>query len=382
MKKLIGAALALLLLGAGTWLVATRLESPDQVAARAEPPDPEPVVAALDRGHLNGPVSMSVDAQFEQTVTVKPPPALSGVVTFAEKAVGDTIQSGSVLLRVSGRPLFVLSGGFALYRDIQPGDSGDDVVAIQAGLTAAGYSTGRDRSGVYGAGTQAAVRKMYKSAGYTAPEAPAQTAAVPAASDGGEPAPTSAPVASAPVASTAGPRVLQSEVMILASLPATVQAVAPVGAQLSDEMDLLTVGAGQIVLSATLPNASLGALAVGATADFTDDAAAAGTAQVVAMNPAASGQDTVVVLTTGGAVTAGKAYVVSVDNPAAETGDSLLAPVAAVVARGGRSYVYPRQGDVFGEVEVTVTGSVGGVAAIMPVDTGVTLDAGMGVRIG
>lgn len=385
MKKLVGAVLALLLVAAGTWWVATRVESPDQVAARAEAPAPVPVVAALDRGYLNGPVSLSVAAQYEQTVTVKPPAALAGVVTSAEQAVGDTLEPGSVLLRANGRPVFVLSGGFALYRDIQPGDSGDDVAAVQAGLAAAGYPTGRDRPGTYGAGTQAAVRKMYKGAGYTAPEAAAPAVTTADAGTGTEGTGTDATTAAAPSSTpavVAGPRVLRSEVLMLAGLPATVQAVAPVGALLDAETDLLTLGAGRIVLSATLPRASVGALTVGATGTFVDAAGADGVAAVATMNATASADETVVVLTTDAAVTAGAAYVLTVANPAAEAGDSLLAPVAAVVTRGGRSYVYPREGEEFGEVEVTVTGAVGGVAAIVPVDPGAVLDDGTEVRVG
>lgn len=389
MKKLISVVLALLLVGAGAWVVADRVESPNQVAARAEPPKPDPVVAPLVRGYLNGPISMSAVAQHEQTVTIKPPPTLTGVVTSVEKAVGDTLQSGSVLMRTNGRPLFVLIGAFALYRDIQPGDSGDDVQGIQVSLKDAGYSIGHDRAGVYGRGTQAAVRQMYKRAGYVAPEAPAvvapeapAVAVTDAGVNGGEAdaTPTSSSVEAS--AGVAGPRVLQTEVMMIASLPATVGSIAPVGAQVSSETDLVTLGAGQVVLSATLPNGSLGALTVGAAGAFTDDTGAEGAAEVTAVHPTEKGDATVVVLSSNSAVTPGSSYVLNVKNPAAEPGDSLLAPIAAVVARGGSSYVYARDGGLFREVNVDVTGSVGGVAAIVPVDSGVPLDAGTEVRIG
>lgn len=381
MKKLISVVLALLLVGAGAWVVADRVESPNQVAARAEPPKPDPVVAPLARGYLNGPISMSAVAQHEQTVTIKPPPTLTGVVTSVEKAVGDTLQSGSVLMRTNGRPLFVLIGAFALYRDIQPGDSGDDVQGVQVSLKDAGYSIGHDRAGVYARGTQAAVRQMYKRAGYVAPEAPA-VAATDAGVNGGEAdaTPTSSSVEAS--AGVAGPRVLQTEVMMIASLPATVGSIAPVGAQVSSETDLVTLGEGQVVLSATLPNGSLGALTVGAAGAFTDDTGAEGAAEVTAVRLTEKGDATVVVLSSNSAVTPASSYVLTVDNPAAEPGDSLLAPIAAVVARGGSSYVYARDGGLFREVNVDVTGSVGGVAAIVPVDSGVPLDAGTEVRIG
>lgn len=418
MKRWIALAVALLLVGAGTWVVASRVESPNQVAARAKPPAPDPVVAELARGYLNGPLSMSATAQYQQTTSITPPPALTGVVTSVEAQVGAQLGSGSVLLRCNGRPVFVLTGAFALYRDIQPGDTGDDVAAVQAGLVAAGYSTGRDRTGVYGRGTQSAVRAMYKAAGYKAPEtapaAPAGTAAA-APGGGGSPADTTAsppsaaegtgtgsstdttgegmtsgtPTApastsSAPPAATTpvGPIVLRTEVVMVTGLPATVAAVAPVGTQLSDATPLVVLNAGQVVLSTTLPAGSLGALVVGATGTFTDDAGAAGAAQVTAVVPAATPDQVTVVLASTGTISAGSSYVLAIDNPAAESGESLLAPISAVVARGGRSFVYVKDGDVFREVEVTVAGSVGGVAAITAAGTGGQLDAGTVVRIG
>lgn len=381
------AVLVLVLAGAGAWVVATRVESPTQLAARAEAPAPAPVVAALDRGYLQGQASLSTTAQHERVVALKPPAAMGGVVTFVASPPGATLTPGSVLMRVNGRPVFVLPGSFPLYRDLQPGASGDDVVAVQTGLRAAGYATGADRAGTYGAGTQAALRRMYKAGGYSVPEVspPTAASATPAAGAASNPASEqSATATPSPPASSAvsGPQVLRSEVLMIADLPATVQGVAAVGTELASDSDLVTLGAGQIVLSATLPNASVGALAVGAVATFSDDAGAPGTATVTAISPGPAADQTVVSLSAEGAVSSGAAYVVTIDNPAAETAESLLAPVAAVVARGGRSYIYPRDGESFKEVEVHVTGSVGGIAAIEAVDTTTPLDKGTEVRIG
>lgn len=453
MKRVLLVVLALLFLGGGAWAVAARVESPDQVAARAKAPEPDPVVAPLSRGYVNGSLSMSVRAQYEQTIALRPPSAVTGVVTSAGKGVGDTVKSGSVLLRANGRPLFTLTGAFALYRDIEPGDNGDDVAAVQASLKQAGFSLGRDRVGTYGSGTQAAVQKMYRAAGFDAPMTPTVAAApdVPPKSDHGEtPEQPATPDASAetdggqtpeqtakpeppgeaaspgtpgeaaspgtpaevdvaartvvatnaggamdakttndPVCASqnqnpgqSGPCVLRTEVMMIAQLPAVVQAIAPVGAQLGSEVDLVTLATGRVLLSATLPAGSLGALTVGAMGTFADDAGADGSAEVTAIGPGASAAETIVSLSPSGSVTVGNPYVLAVENPAAESGDSLLAPIAAVVDRGGRSYIYVRDDGVFREVEVTVTAVVGGVAAIVPMDSGVPLDQGTEVRLG
>ncbi|MFI2754765.1 peptidoglycan-binding protein [Cellulomonas sp. P22] len=378
MRRVLAMVLLLAVVAAGAWVAATRLESPDQVAARADPPDPSPVVAALTRGYLHGPVSLAMTAAHEQVVAVMSPSALTGVVTANTRLAGDTLASGSVLLRVNGRPVFVLSGGFALFRDIQPGDSGDDVAAVQEGLVAAGYSIGRDRSGTYGAGTQAAVRKMYRAAGYTAPPAAAPPTDAAAAADPAapDPVPAASPTASA------GPVVLRGEVVMLGGLPATIQSVAPVGAELGADTTLVTLGSGSVVLSASVPTASLGALALGASGEFSDDAGTTGAATVTAMSRAAGGESTTVVATPSVGVTIGKPYLLSIANPAAEPAPSLLAPVTGVVTRGGRTYVYPREGEVFRQVEVSVAGSVGGVAAIAAVDPAVLLDVDVEIRVG
>ncbi|WP_082608756.1 peptidoglycan-binding domain-containing protein [Oerskovia sp. Root918] len=406
MKRLVLAVAAIVVVGVGAWLLAVRMESPQQAAARAEPPAPEPVVVALDRGYLNGPVSMTVEAQNQQSVVVTPPAALTGVVTSVDRSAGDTLSPGSVPFRVNGRPVFVLEGAFALYRDIRPGDEGDDVLALQKGLLAAGYALGRP-DGKYGPQTQAAVRSMYRAAGYAAPEvavaapdaaaAPSPGASAPetTATGTGAAAPsdgTAVPAAGGGAAATVkGPGVLQSEVLTVPRLPAVVEGITTVGTGIAADTGLLTLGTGQVVLTSTLPQGSVGALAVDAAARFTDDSGAEATARVTALSPTETGEVTVSLLTEG-AVRAGSSYVLTIDNPAAEDGERLLAPVAAVVTRAGRTYVYVREGTAFREVAVEVEATVGGVAAIVAADgdadgdgggdAGVVLGAGTEVRVG
>lgn len=379
MKKLLMLVLAFVLVGVGTWAVAMRVESPDQVAARAEPPDPAPIDAQLTQGYLNGPVSLSVAAQREQVVTVKAGANLTGVVTSVERSPGDMLEAGSVLMRVNGRPLFVLTGAFALYRDIQPGDTGDDVAAVQAALVSAGLPVGKDKAGVYGPGTQSAVRKLYKRAGYEAPETATPPAAGDSEVDEGGIAPASTPVPTTPL----GPLIVRSEALMVANLPATIGTVAAVGTTVATDTDLVTLGAGQVLLTATLPTTSLGALAVGAQGSLVDDSGAPVAAAIIGIQAGSSEGDSVVALSIGGgAVTVGNSYVVTVDNPAAESGASLLAPIAAVVTRAGSSFVYVRDSDSYREVPVNVLGSVGGIAAIEPVSADDQLSAGTDVRVG
>jgi peptidoglycan hydrolase-like protein with peptidoglycan-binding domain len=67
--------------------------------------------------------------------------------------------------------VFVFEGTYPAYRDLAPGESGPDVAQLQSNLQVLGYSTGADASGVFGAGTSAAVAAFYKNLGYTAPPA-------------------------------------------------------------------------------------------------------------------------------------------------------------------------------------------------------------------
>jgi hypothetical protein len=381
LKKLLALAVAVITAGVGAWVIATRVESPAQAAARAQPPPPDPVVAALETGFLRGPITMATTAQYERTTVVKPPAALTGVVTFPGVTAGQTLDPGSVLLRANGRPVFALPGAFALYRDIHPGDSGDDVASVQVGLRAAGYATGSDRPGVYGPGTQRAVSRLYQATGHAAPVTTVEPSAAPAAPAGGTvPAPAPGAAPGSPAAT--GPRVVMTEFVMVPDLPAVVQAVAAVGTPLTGDTELVTLGTGRVLLAATLPNGSSGAPAVGATGTFTDDTGATASADVVAAEERSATADTLLTLAATGTVAPGGSYLVSIANPAAEAGESLLAPVAAVVTRGGRSYLYARDGEQFVEVEVQVVGSVGGIAAISPVGTAVALQDGTDVRIG
>lgn len=85
------------------------------------------------------------------------------IVTHTAVKAGDTVQSGSVLGRVSGRPVIVLQLPFALYRDINADDFGDDVRALQQALATLGLYRGAIH-GRYNPMTAHAVELLYKRA--------------------------------------------------------------------------------------------------------------------------------------------------------------------------------------------------------------------------
>ena len=163
----------------GGLLISTTIKSPAQQAAETQAPGLTRLTAQVQ------------DTVIRNTVQanglITKPPQISSlssggggggagnaqqVVTKIFHPQGSFVAPGNVILEVAGRPFFVFQGTVPAYRDMAPGESGSDIAQLQAGLEGLGFSVGGDASGVYGAGTSAAVAAFYQSVGYTAPPAP------------------------------------------------------------------------------------------------------------------------------------------------------------------------------------------------------------------
>lgn len=90
------------------------------------------------------------------------------IVTQHTKQIGQNVESGDVIIYISGQPVFALNIPFPLYRDLTPGVSGQDVQALQKELQRLGHYQG-NIDGVYGTNTSQAVRKLFQSSGLTPP---------------------------------------------------------------------------------------------------------------------------------------------------------------------------------------------------------------------
>lgn len=101
-------------------------------------------------------------------VVVQPTDGSDAVVTALSLDVGGVLQPGHALAEVSGRPVIALDLPFALYRDLEPGMSGTDVLAVQQALSRLGLYAGA-QDGQYGAVTAAAVSRLYTSADVAVP---------------------------------------------------------------------------------------------------------------------------------------------------------------------------------------------------------------------
>jgi peptidoglycan hydrolase-like protein with peptidoglycan-binding domain len=97
------------------------------------------------------------------------------IVTHVFCRKGSLASQGSVLLEVAGQPYFVLQGTVPAYRDLAPGETGEDVAQLQEDLISLGFGTGSDILGSYGPGTAAAVSAYYQAHGYAAPVVTAGT---------------------------------------------------------------------------------------------------------------------------------------------------------------------------------------------------------------
>lgn len=174
------------------------------------------------------------------------------VITAERTSEGKKVASGSVVADVSGRPIIALRLPFPLFRDLGPGDSGEDVTAVQEALADLGLYRGRV-DGRYGQGTVAAVRALYTRAGVVPPgpaagtaealrSAEAELAAVSADSTPAERAPL---VAARDAARAAAATPLPAaEIVAISHESYTVSRVAPRGTVLASDAPVVAVLVG------------------------------------------------------------------------------------------------------------------------------------------
>lgn len=175
MKRLwvVGVGLvAAVLVAVSTWVVAAQvLQSPAEVAAQAEAPEPGPVTAPVERRTLEAEVIVRGTVRFDEPIEISllGAPAVDGeaVATWLPEEDAQ-VADGDVLLEASGRPVFAVEGALPAYRDLRPGMSGDDVEQLQESLARLGYDPG-DIDGSFGAATETALSEWYEDAGYEAP---------------------------------------------------------------------------------------------------------------------------------------------------------------------------------------------------------------------
>lgn len=160
--------LAVIAAAAIGWIAGTRIKSPAQIAAEAQPPEASLITVPVERMLIANDVVTRGTVRFDEPESVAAPQlavsGLSPVVTWVP-AAGDELEEGSVLFELAGRPTFALQGDLPLFRTVTPGDEGEDIAQLQDALARLGYDPG-EIDGVYGPATEAAVRAFYQEAGY------------------------------------------------------------------------------------------------------------------------------------------------------------------------------------------------------------------------
>ncbi|PRX98070.1 peptidoglycan-binding protein [Allonocardiopsis opalescens] len=135
--------------GAGYWYAAQ-----DGGAASAGAAAPPVATTEVTRQTLT--VAESFGGVLGHGEPTAVPAAAQGTVT-ATAEQGSQIERGTELFRIDERPVTAMYGEVPMFRDLGPGDSGDDVEQLEENLSELGYD-GFSVDGDYDWGTEAAVR--------------------------------------------------------------------------------------------------------------------------------------------------------------------------------------------------------------------------------
>jgi multidrug efflux pump subunit AcrA (membrane-fusion protein) len=167
-RVLIGVLGCAAVLAVGGWAASLRIESPADVAARAAPPIPSPILVPVEKRVLSSNIVTRGTARFglPQPISIVPSAlkAKAGLITMLPVR-STQLREGSVMLTASGRPVFLLQGEIPGYRDLGPGTSGDDVRQLERGLKRLGFDPG-PVDGTYDERTGAAAAQWYVAAGF------------------------------------------------------------------------------------------------------------------------------------------------------------------------------------------------------------------------
>ena len=160
----------------GGLLISTTIKSPADVAAQTQPPGLTQLTATVQRQVIS--TTVLAQGKVSQPAEVSGPAASGGgggssgaqpIVTRIFLHPGAEVGPGSVILEVAGRPVFAFPGTVPAYRNLMPGETGEDVAELQVALEEIGLGVGDDTSGIYGPGTATAVAAFYQDIGYSAP---------------------------------------------------------------------------------------------------------------------------------------------------------------------------------------------------------------------
>ena len=411
------------------------LKSPEDIAASAAAPTPSLITAEVEERVLVNAVDVDVELVSEHTIGVGPTGqaqqggptgqaqqggdrdkagegshtgSASGrnptadVITGLPVSVGDAVEAGSAVVELSGRPVIALTGTIPPYRDLVPAASGPDVTQLQQALVAQGLLSDSQVDGVYGPATSDAVSQLYSRLGYTAPTTDggsgedakalrdaraavrqAQDAVTAAGQQGGTAAADSMSLATAQAAladaqadladieARTGVILPRSEVVFVPGGRATVLSVSgQIGQEAAQEV--LSLGAGELVLRGKVVASQAASLSVGASATVGELGGSA-TCRVTALDPADSGRTQVTIGCDTDLDPTALAGTVTARITRATTATTVLCvPVGAVSenADGTTTVITVTGTDTLTRIEVVVGLEADGYVEVRPKDPG------------
>jgi hypothetical protein len=335
----------------GGWGAALAFVSPQQRAATAAAPRPDPITATVTRGTLSQ--TISAQATVEQaTQSTIPLPASTGlaVVTSVSARAAGVIGNGQTVLSIDGEPIIALEGAFPFYRDLSPGTTGPDVTQLQTALKAAGYAI--RVTGTYDVQTARSVTALRRKTGQDATDT----------------------------------SISAGELLVIPSASVTVVSLPSVGDIVTGGSSIV-VASGSTVAAAQVAPALSVSLKAGTTCEVTASDGSDIAGKVASFTPPAKDGDnaSVVIIPDKGTFPSTwlSTSVVAVFELKKVAGESLIVPSAAIVTSGNdRTYVLVQQpGGRFLEVPVTEVAELNGMSAVKSVGDG-KLSEGDLIRVG
>jgi hypothetical protein len=153
--------------GAIGYVVSRSVKSPAEVALRTAPPRPSRLTAPVEFRVLRSTLFTRGTVRFgsPRPVTLPASPAKTGSLVVTTPPVkGTELGDGTTAGLIGGRPVIALIGPTPMYRDIRPGDSGDDVTELKAALRRLGYTPSATAS--FDTRTQQALAALLAARGY------------------------------------------------------------------------------------------------------------------------------------------------------------------------------------------------------------------------
>jgi hypothetical protein len=150
-----------------TLLASMLIRSPAEVAARTAAPAATTILVPAEMRKIETKVVTRATGKYgspRDLILVKSPLKVGPRAVTSLPEVGAKLDEGSVVMTVSGRPVFLFRGAQPSYRDLGPGVRGPDVLQLEQALVRLGLNPG-PVDDLYDMRTGRAVLELYRRAG-------------------------------------------------------------------------------------------------------------------------------------------------------------------------------------------------------------------------